>query len=132
MRSAIVAAPLAVFLLAGCQRDPVGSPSASPVRQEKPAVQGSKVIKVKVTASGDITADGQPVTLDQLAAKLANLKTAGGEVWYHRENPAAEPHPNAMKVIELVAENKLPVKLSAKPDFSDAVDDKGVSHPGER
>jgi hypothetical protein len=37
-----------------------------------------------------------------------------------------------MKVIELVANNKLPVKLSAKPDFSDAVDDKGVSHPGKR
>lgn len=132
MRSAIVAVPLVLFLLAGCQRDPVASPAANPARRETPAVQGSKSIKVKVTAGGDITADGQAVTLDQLAAKLADLKAAGGEVWYHRENPAGEPHPNAMKVIELVAENKLPVKLSAKPDFSDAVDDKGVSHPGKR
>ena len=35
-----------------------------------------------------------------------------------------------MKVISLVADNKLPVKLSAKPDFSDAVDDKGISSSG--
>jgi hypothetical protein len=90
------------------------------------------VIKVKVTAGGEITADGQPITSEQLAAKFADLKKAGGLVWYHRENPAGEPHPNAMKVIELVAENKLPVKLSAKPDFSDAVDDKGMSHPNAR
>jgi biopolymer transport protein ExbD len=93
-------------------------------------VQINKVLKVKVTASGDITADGQPVTLEQLAPKLSELKKAGGGVWYYRENPGSEPHPNAMKVVELVAENKLPIRLSAKPDFSDAVDDKGVSPPG--
>ena len=95
-------------------------------------MQGNKVIKITVTAAGDITADGQPVTLEQLAAKLADLKQAGGAVLYHRENPASEPHPNAMKVIELVVNNKLPIKLSAKPDFSDSVDDKGVSHADKR
>jgi hypothetical protein len=51
-------------------------------------------------------------------------------VWYYRENPTDEPHPNAMKVIEQVAQNKLPIRLSMRPDYSDAVDDKGVSHPG--
>jgi hypothetical protein len=129
MRSVIVAIPVTVLLLAGCQRDPTAPSPGSHTKGEKPAVQGNKVVKVKVTAGGEITADGQPVTLEQLAVKLADLKQAGGEVWYHRENPAGEPHPNAMKVIELVANNKLPVKLSAKPDFSDAVDEKGVSHP---
>ena len=132
MRSASVALAVAGFVLAGCQRDPAAPPPAGPTQREKPAVHGNKVIKVKVTADGEITADGQPVTLEQLSAKCADLKKAGGEVWYHRENPAGDPHPNAMKVIELVAENKLPVKLSAKPDFSDVVDDKGVSHPAGR
>lgn len=37
-----------------------------------------------------------------------------------------------MKVIELVAANKLPVKLSATPDFSDSVDGNGQSHPNDR
>lgn len=89
-------------------------------------------VKVKVTAGGEITADGQPVTLEQLTTKFVELRKTNGAVWYYREDPAGEPHPNAMKVIELVVENKLPVKLSAEPDFSDAVDDKKMSHPGQR
>jgi biopolymer transport protein ExbD len=131
MRSVILAVPV-LFLLAGCQRDPATSSPSGQTQEEKPAVQENKVIKVKVTARGEITADGESIELEQLAAKFVHLKKAGGEVWYHRENAAGEPHPNAMKVIELVTENKLPVKLSAKPDFSDTVDDKGMSHPGTR
>jgi hypothetical protein len=132
MRSILAAIPVTIVLLAGCQRDPAAPSAGGGDQSEKPAVQVNKVIKIKVTTGGAITADGQSVTLDQLATKLAELKQAGGEVWYHRENPAGEPHPNAIKVIELVVEHKLPVKLSAKPDFSDAVDGKGVSHPGGR
>ena len=120
MRSVIAAIPV-VLLLAGCQQD-AATPSTTGERQrEQPTVQASNVLKVTVTSGGDITADGQPVTLDQLALKFAELKESGGAVWYHRENPAGEPHPNAMKVIALLIENKLPVRLSAKPDFSDAV-----------
>lgn len=85
------------------------------------------VTQVKVTVGEGINADGLPVTLEQFAARLVDLKQAGGEVWYHRENPAGEPHPNALKVITLVAEYKLPIMLSAKPDFSDSVDYMGVS-----
>ena len=95
-----------------------------------PLVQANKNIKLRVSAGGDIIVDGQPVTPEQLATKLADLKQSGGSVWYHRESPAGEPHPNATTVIALVAANKLPIRLSAQPDFSDAVDDKGVSHPG--
>jgi len=64
------------------------------------------------------------------SARFTVLKQSGGKVWYYRENASGEPHPNAMKVIALVADNKLPVRLSTKPDFSDAVDDKGESRPG--
>jgi biopolymer transport protein ExbD len=129
MRSVIVIIAVVIFL-AGCRRDrAMPSPGGDPL-DEKPAVQAAKIIKVKVSASGEISADGQPITLKQLAAKFADLKQVGGQV-YHRENPAGEPHPNAMKVIKLVAENKLTIKLSTKPDFSDAVDDKGVSRPSK-
>ena len=87
----------------------------------------TNVLKVKVTADGEVSADGQPLSLEQLADRVAQLKQARGIVWYHRANPSGEPHPNAMKVLQLVVENKLPIRLSANPDFSDAVDDKGIS-----
>ena len=79
-----------------------------------------------ITISGEITADGHPVALDPLATKLTELKQAGGDVWYHRENPEVELHANAMKVVDLVVQNKLPIRLSSKPDFSEVVDEKGV------
>lgn len=121
----------ASLLLAGCQKGPDaatppavrqgGADPTSSQEGEEQTPQFTEVIKVSITADGEIYADGQPVTLEQLAAKFAELKQAGGAVYYYRENPEDEPHPNATKVIELVVENSLPVRLSAKPDFSDAV-----------
>jgi biopolymer transport protein ExbD len=131
MRSVVVAIPV-VLLLAGRQRNPATSAPSGHTQSEKPAVPEKNVIKVNVTAGGDITADGQGVALGHLAAKFADLKRAGGEVWYHRDNPAGEPHPNALEVIKLVTENHLPVRLAAEPDFSDAVDDQHASPPNKR
>jgi hypothetical protein len=122
--------PKTILLLADCQRDSAPSSVDSSSQVENPAVPVGKIVKIKVTGGGDITSDGEPVTLEQLATKLAELRQAGGEVWYHRKTPSGEPHESAMKVIALVVDNKLPIKLSAKADFSDALDDKGVSHPG--
>jgi hypothetical protein len=50
-------------------------------------------------------------------------------VWYYREGAGAELPPEAKQVMKLVVDNKLPVSLCTKPDFSDYVDGKGVSHP---
>lgn len=38
-----------------------------------------------------------------------------GEVWYFRENPQAEPHSNAMAVVELVVKHRLPISMSTRP-----------------
>jgi hypothetical protein len=122
--------PVVGLLLVGCRPEPAGPSASNRQQEERAAVHVSKIIKIKVTAGGDITADGQPLTLEQLATKLSELKRDRGGVWYYRESPEGEPHPNAMKVVELVAENKLPVRLAVKPDFSDAVDDISLSHPG--
>jgi hypothetical protein len=53
-------------------------------------------------------------------------------VWYHRENPASEPPSQGQAVIQLIIKHQLPVSMSTKPDFSDYVDDKGVSRPRPR
>ena len=79
----------------------------------------TNVLKVTVSADGDITVDGQASTLDQLSLELDELKKSAGVVWYHRENAHDEPHSNAMKVMQLVIDNQLPIRLCEKPDFSE-------------
>ncbi len=61
-----------------------------------------KVLKVAITAGGQITADGHPTTLEALIPMLRELAKNKGEVWYYREVPEADPHPNAMKVLEAI------------------------------
>jgi hypothetical protein len=90
---------------------------------------GAEIVKVSVQASGTVLLDGKPTTLPALEERFKALKAANGAVWYHRENPAAEPPPQGTAVVQLIIKYKLPVSMSAKPDFSDYVDDKGVSRP---
>jgi biopolymer transport protein ExbD len=80
------------------------------------------ILKVSVTAAGRITADGSPVTIESLRQSLIRLAQRKGAVWYHRETADREPPQQAMQVMEAIIENRLPVRLSSRPDFSDAVD----------
>ena len=86
-----------------------------------------KVLKVAITASGEVTADGRPTTLEALIPILRELAKNKGEVWYYREASKADPHPNVMKVLSAIVDHNLPVRLSSKPDYSDSIDDKGRS-----
>jgi hypothetical protein len=94
-----------------------------------PAATAEPIAKVTVMASGAVLLDGQPTTLPELDARLASLKATGGAVWYHRENPAADPPPSGKDVVQMIIKHQLPVSMSARPDFSDWVDEKGVSRP---
>lgn len=89
----------------------------------------SKVLKIAVTADGHVTADGRAVSIEALIPILRDLAKSKGTVWYYREAAGAEPHPNALKVLSAIVDHNLPVSLSTKPDYSDAVDDKGRSVP---
>ena len=80
-----------------------------------------KVLKIAITASGQINADGRPTTVEALIPILRELAKNKGEVWYYREAPLADPHPNAMKVLSAIVDNNLPVRLSSKPDYSDSI-----------
>lgn len=107
-----------IFSLVACDQE------QPPVSEQLPVADVK--LEVKAMADGTIFADGDEVSLDQLRRKLAQLKTAGGAVWYYREGADAEPHPNAMEVMKLVVENQLPITMSTKPDFSDVVGPDGV------
>jgi hypothetical protein len=87
------------------------------------------VAKVSALASGKFLLNGQPANLAVIETEFKKLKSSNGGVWYYRENPQAEPPPQAMAVIELVVKYKLPVSMSSKPDFSDYIDENGKSRP---
>jgi hypothetical protein len=98
-----------------------------------PPVSGAeKVARIAVFSSGAVQLDGRPTTLSALDAELGKLKADKGVVWYHRESPTGEPPPQGTAVIQLIIKHRLPVSMSTKPDFSDYVDDKGVSRPRPR
>src|SRR5215470_7341156 len=57
------------------------------------------VAKVAVSAFSAIALNGKRTTLAALDEEFKRLKAQSGVVWYHRENPASEPHPNATAVV---------------------------------
>ena len=78
------------------------------------------ILKVSVLADGSLLLDGNTTTLPDLSAALLSAQP-GGVIWYYRENAAADGPPIALEVMKLIAERRLPVRLSTKPDFSDTV-----------
>jgi hypothetical protein len=61
--------------------------------------------------------------------KIALLAEHKGTVWSYREAAQTEPHPNALRIMSMVADYGLPISLSTKPDYSNVVDGKGRSSP---
>src|SRR5436305_11941916 len=90
--------------------------------------ESPKLLKIAVSPDGRVTADGATVSI-ALAPILRDLAKSKGEVWYYREAAQSEPHPNALRVLGVIADYSLPISLSTKPDYSDVVDDKGQSVP---
>ena len=88
----------------------------------------SKIAKVRLDRAGNIFLNGAQVSLDELQRGLAGMPK-DGVVWFYRENPEADPHATAEAVIQAVLEARLSIRLSSKPDYSDVVDEKGLSHP---
>ena len=88
--------------------------------------------KLAVTAKGAVSFDGTAISIDALKAKLADLKKRGGVVWYYREAGTSEPPTQAMEVMKLVAENRLPISMSTKSDYSDVVMPDGSTRPRPR
>jgi hypothetical protein len=109
MRAILLSAVSLSVCLAGCPQPVPVDPSLN-------------ILRVAVSANGEITVDGQASNLENLAQELEELKEVSGIVWYYRENPQDEPHPNAIKVMQLVIDNGLPISLFLKPDFSEQAD----------
>jgi hypothetical protein len=84
--------------------------------------------KIAVTTRG-ISYDGVAVSLEGLKAKLVDLKKGNGVIWYYREAAGREPSAQATAVLRLIAESRLPISLSTRPDYSNVVLPDGTTRP---
>jgi biopolymer transport protein ExbD len=102
-----------------------GNPAA------KPGENDPRLARVKVTRKGQIFLNDQPVTPHQLKRSFAELKQQEGAVLYYREDPEGEPPAEAMAVVQAVIDARLAIRLSAKPDYSDAIGLEGKPIPNQ-
>jgi hypothetical protein len=98
-----------IFQLVGC------AGSKMPVNATPP------ILKIALMSDGRITVDETPATLDSLQVSLKRLAEQKGVVWYYREAGQGEPPPEASAIIKAVIENRLPIRLSSRADYSDAI-----------
>jgi len=94
------------------------APVGVSLAQKKPA---QPVLKVAVMADGHITVNGKPAKMESLRESLKKLSQQKGVVWYYREAAKSEPPPEAQQVIQAVIDARLPIRLSSRPDYSDAI-----------
>jgi hypothetical protein len=84
------------------------------------------VVKLRVYKDGRVTLDDHPATMSEVRDALDRLRSERGSVLYYREAGQEEPPPVAMEVMHAIVEARLPVRLSSRPDFSDAIGPDGI------
>ena len=86
-------------------------------------------IRISVLSTGTVLLNGHDSTVAEVRRSVENAEPRSNTIWYYRESGEGEPPQQAIEVFKIIVENKLPVSLSTKPDFSDYVDEKGQSRP---
>lgn len=89
-------------------------PSRTPAAAVAP---DAPVLKLKILESGQVLADGAPISNDQIASRVGDIKQKHGMVWYwreHPERPSDELPPaqdaSASAVISAVTKGGVPIK----------------------
>lgn len=118
LRHLITIMGLLSFLVGGCSKQHAPPSATGP---------DAPVLKVAVFADGRLTVDGTTATIQSLQASLRIMSEKHGVVWYYREAGQQEPPPIAMNVMKTIADARLPIQLSSRPDYSDYIDEKGRS-----
>jgi hypothetical protein len=90
------------------------------------------VARIRVSRAGEIWCDDVRTSLSDLGSRLAELRAAQGVVWYYREDTGAAAAPEAMAVVRMVIEQRLPISMSTRADFADVVQTDGTAVPRGR
>jgi hypothetical protein len=83
------------------------------------------ILKIAVMADGRITMNGSPTTINSLRVSLKRLADLKGAVWYYREAGQGVAPPESAEIMQAVVENHLPIRLSSRHDYSDAISSDG-------
>ena len=78
-----------------------------------------EITRIQALRSGVLTINGRPSSLQQLASKLHEIKTANGIVQYFREQPRLPATAQQQRVFDAVMAAEVPVEFHRAPDFSD-------------
>jgi hypothetical protein len=90
------------------------------------------VTRIRVSRDGQIWCDDVRTSLADLGPRLSQLRAAQGVVWYYREEAGDDPAPEAMAVVRMVVEQRLPISMSTRADFGDVVQPDGTAVPRGR
>lgn len=107
---------------------PTGSikPIVKEVDKSKIFTSDSPYLKIFVKKTGDVFLDGNITNMDVLSNALKDLVQKNGVVLYGRESSKDSEAPAIIKtVLDLVIQNRLPIRLCQESDFSDAIDANG-------
>jgi hypothetical protein len=88
-----------------------------------------RIIRISVSNTGRILLDGREVNMCDLRGALEKAQERRETVWFYRQSGGGQPPAEAVEVFQLIVAHQVPVSLSTKPDFSDYLDDRGVSQP---
>lgn len=81
------------------------------------------ILKISVLTNGGVLLDGHAIGLTELTRVFDAAPQDKTIVWYYRENGTAQGPEVVPRVMKLIADHRLPVRLSTKPDFSNSVAD---------
>ena len=80
----------------------------------------SPTARIWVSRTGVIELNGKQADLATVSAALADLAKRKGVVLFGRDDLSQKPHLNCAKVLEIVTQHRLPVRMATNRDFSDA------------
>lgn len=89
--------------------------------EQKTVTIDSNVIKVYVDKTGQITANGTPISLEALDSSFNKLKATNGTVYYSRDDVQGEPPAESMKVMDLISKHSLSVMFYTDKTFTQPV-----------
>jgi hypothetical protein len=112
IRSALFVGCLGVV---GCRKP------APPGTDNRDSPNSAPHATIWIGQDGSIELNGQFSDLSAVDKALSDLEQRKGSVMYGRDAPSGDPHPNGMQVIKMVVSHRLPIRMSTRRDFSDAV-----------